>query len=328
MRLDLILLATFTIIVFPGIIFLVALALFTDYFVRKISARYQSRMGPTYVGPLGILQPLYDFLKLIRVKEIVASKYSMPRVAEICLLLGMAFIVASVIFLPISPFNVVCEFDVFIFFYLSSVMPVFMLILASLSMPGPYTNLGVSRLLSMITIAEPSYFISILVPIYLATRRSQQFLSITGTYRSIYVLYQNPAFLVILALVAIAYAMSVQVKAMYPPFNIPEAEQEIIAGFETEFSGPLLGLAKLLHYLDVNIALLAGVYVILGGPAPFSHTSIRGVIVLVLKYLALLFLVVTLKNIMGRFRIEQALTTIFRYSFIPAIIAAILAIII
>jgi NADH-quinone oxidoreductase subunit H len=317
--------ALFSVLISPGLLFLTALAFFTDYFVRKISARYQRRMGPSYVGPFGILQPLYDFIKLIRVKEVVVPRYGMFRVAEVCLLLGIGFIVSSIVFLPLSPFSVVSEFDVLIFFYLSSVMPILMLVLASLSMPGPYTNLGVSRLLSILTIAEPAYFASIVVPVYLASRHSQPFMSITGAYRGVHILYRDPLTIVVLILVVIAFIVSVQVKAMYPPFNIPEAEQEIIVGFLTEFSGPILALAKLLHYLDLNIALLAGVYVIFGGPAPFNHFSPGGAIMLIVKYVVLLFLVVTVKNIMGRYRVDQALVSIFKYSLIPAVLAALIS---
>jgi NADH-quinone oxidoreductase subunit H len=319
--------ALFSILVFPGTIFLVALAFFTQYLVRKLSARYQRRMGPSYVGPIGLLQPFYDFLKLLRAKEEVVNRFSMPRLAEFALIIGVSCIVSSVIFLPISLLNVATVFDVLIFFYLSSVMPLFAMVIASLSMPSPYTNIGVSRLLSLVTIAEPAYFASILVPVYLATRGDGLFMSISSTYVNFSRLYSNPITLAILALSIIGFTVSIQVKAMYPPFNIPEAEQEIIAGYETEFSGPLLALARLLHDLDLVIALVIGVYVLLGGPAPFNHLSPLGGLVLVLKYLILLLLVVTLKNIMGRYRIDQALVQVFKYGLIPPILAAILALV-
>jgi NADH-quinone oxidoreductase subunit H len=319
--------ALLSILVFPGTIFLVALAFFTQYLVRKLSARYQRRMGPSYVGPIGLLQPFYDFLKLLRAKEEVVNRFSMPRLAEFALLIGVSCIVSSVIFLPISLFNVATVFDVLIFFYLSSVMPLFAMVIASLSMPSPYTSIGVSRLLSLVTIAEPAYFVSILVPVYLATRSGGVFMSISSTYVNSSRLYSNPVALVITALSLVGFAVSIQVKAMYPPFNIPEAEQEIIAGYETEFSGPLLALARLLHDLDIVIALLAGVYILLGGPMPFNHLSPQGVVVLALKYLILLLLVTTLKNIMGRYRIDQALVQVFKYGLIPPIIAATLTLV-
>ena len=317
--------ATFSVLVFPGVLFIVALAFFTQYLVRKLSARYQRRMGPSYVGPFGVLQPLYDFLKLLRVKEITITRFSMPRAAEFALLLGIAFIVGSVVLLPLSPYHVMCEFDLLVFFYMTSVMPLLMLIIASLAMPSPYTHIGVSRLLSLVTIAEPTYFISLVLPVYLASRGKTPFMSIGAAYRGVVELWTHPATAVIMVLSLIAFIVSIQVKAMFPPFNIPEAEQEIIAGFETEFSGPLLALARLLHDLDLAIALIAGTYVLLGGPSPFNHLSIGGVLSLVVKYLVLLLVMVLVKNIMGRYRVDQGLTQIFKYGLLPALLAVILA---
>ncbi|MEM2024958.1 MAG: complex I subunit 1 family protein, partial [Desulfurococcaceae archaeon] len=299
--------AILSVTVFPGLLFLITLAFFTQYLVRKISARYQRRMGPSYVGPLGILQPLFDFIKLLRVKEIVRTKYSMIRTAEISLLAGIAFIAGSIILLPLSFYSVRSEFDLLIFFYMTSVMPLFMLTMASLAMPGPYTSIGISRMLSMATIGEPTYFASLVVPLYLATRARAPFMSISAGYVGIPSLWLNPITGFIMVLSLVAFVVSIQAKVMLPPFNIPEAEQELIAGFETEFSGPLLALARLLHDLDLVIAVLTGTYLLLGGPAPFRHLSLEGLLVLSAKYIALLLVAITVKNIMGRYRIEQAL---------------------
>lgn len=319
------LLILFTILVYPGFLFLVSLAFFTQYLVRKITARLQRRMGPTYVGPAGLLQPLMDFLKLLRAKEIIKTPYSMVHVAEFSLLMGLAFITASVVLLPLSLFRVSSSFDILIFFYMTSIMPLFMLVIASLSMPNPYTNIGVSRLLTISTIAEPAYFASVLIPVYIATKGQEPFLSIYTAYRNIPHVWIGPGFLAMMFSL-IAFVVGLQAKAMYPPFNIPEAEQEIIAGFETEFSGPILALSRLLHDMDLTIAILLGVYVLLGGPAPFRHLSIEGVAVIIAKYISLLLVVTLIKNVMGRYKIEQALQVLFKYGLIPALIATLSAI--
>lgn len=319
------------VLVFPGMLFLVALALFTQYLVRKLSARLQKRMGPSYVGPAGVMQPFYDFWKLLRAKEVVRTRFSMTKVAEFALLVGISSAVASVIFLPLNPWGIKSEFDILMFFYMASVVPLIALVIASLAMPSPYTALGVSRLLSLATICEPAFFASIVIPAYLATRSPHSkalFLSISEASPSVVNLWLNPLTALTLALCFISYIFSIQAKAMFPPYNIPEAEQEIIAGFETEFSGPLLALARLLHDLDLTVSILAGIYILLGGPYPFRHFSVQGAILLVVKYLAVLFVVTFIKNIMGRYRIEQALVQLFKYGLILAIVAAVLAAII
>lgn len=315
----------FSLLVFPGLLFLTALAFFTSYLVRKLSARMQRRMGPSYVGPAGLLQPVYDFFKLLRYKEIVKTRYSMVLAAEVSLLIGMAFLVSSVILLPLSPYNARGIYDFLVFFYMVSVMPVFMLIIASLSMPGPYTSTGVSRMLTILTISEPAFFASLLTPLYLATSNSTVFMSIGEASSRVATLWTNPLTAFIIALDLIASIVSVQAKAMLAPFNIPEAEQELIAGFETEFSGPLLALASLLHEVELAVSGLAIVYIFLGGPAPFPHLSIQGILVLILKYVAVVLIATFIRNIFGRFRIEQALISLLKYGLAPALISVILA---
>jgi len=313
-------------LVFPGLLFLTALALFTQYLVRKLSARFQGRMGPSYVGPLGSLQPFFDLLKLLRAKEVVKSRYGMVVAAELSLLTGIAFLSASTLTLPLSPYNVRSSFDLFVFFYAASVVPALALSLASLSMPGPYTSVGVSRLLSLLTISEPTYFISLLVPAYLATQSGGLLASIGEAAANSHALWRNPATAAASALCLVASLVSIQARAMMQPFNIPDAEQEVIAGYKTELSGPLLALATLIHDMEYAVSFLAVVYVILGGPAPFSSRTLEGAAAVAVKYLALVFAATLVKNSMGRYRIEQGLVQLFKYGLAPAVIAAALAI--
>jgi NADH-quinone oxidoreductase subunit H len=206
-------------------------------------------------------------------------------------------------------------------------MPLVAMVMASLAMPGPYTSIGVSRLLSIITIAEPAFFASIIIPVYLSTRSSGLLMSISG-YVNVYQAWERPLTALIMTLCFIAFIISLQAKAMYQPFNIPEAEQEIIAGFETEFSGPLLALVRLLHDVDLAVSILLGVYVFLAGPLPFRHLSVSGVLMLVVKYTTLTLVVTLVRSIMGRYRVEQALLQLFKYSLTPVIAAAILTLLV
>lgn len=324
MTIDQTMLLILSTIIFPGLFFTISLALFTQYMVRKISARYQNRMGPSYVGAFGVLQPFYDFWKLLRVKETVKTRFSMVKTAELFFLMGLAFSIGALVFLPLSPFRVCSEFDVLIFFYMASVIPFISTVMASMAMPGPYTSIGISRMLSIATIAEPAFFASIIIPVYLTTRGGDVlFMSLSG-YVNVPRTWLNPLYVVIMLLCFIAYIVSLQARVMYQPFNIPEAEQEIIAGFETEFSGPLLALFRLLHDVELAISLLLGVYIFLGGPLPFRHFSIGGVLLLIVKYVVLVIVITLVKNVMGRYRIDQALIQLFKYSLIPAIISSIL----
>uniref|UniRef100_A0A7C2G0H2 NADH-quinone oxidoreductase subunit H n=1 Tax=Thermosphaera aggregans TaxID=54254 RepID=A0A7C2G0H2_9CREN len=314
----------FASLVFPGLIFLTALSFLTQYIVRKLSARMQRRMGPKYVGPVGILQPVYDFLKLLRAKELVKTRYSMVRAAEISLLLGLSSLVASALLLPLNVFNIGSPYDFLVFFYMASIWPIIMIIVASLSMPGPYTSVGVSRLLSILTVSEPAFFTGLLVPVALASFDTKTPLMISTASSKVLGLWINPLTLPVMVLVTISLIVAIQSKLMLPPFNIPEAEQEIIAGYETEFSGPLLALAILLHDMDTVVSALAIVYLVLGGPAPFTHASVEGVLLLVVKYLVVITVATYVKNVFGRYRIDQALMALLKYGLMPAVVAGIL----
>jgi NADH-quinone oxidoreductase subunit H len=314
----------FATLIFPGFVFLVVLSFLTQYLIRKLSARMQRRMGPKYAGPVGILQPVYDFLKLLRAKELLKTRYSMVRAAEISLLLGSSSLIASTLLLPLNIYSIGSPYDFLIFFYMASIWPILMIIFASLSMPGPYTSVGVSRLLSILTVSEPAFFTGLLVPVALASSNTKAPLMISIASARVYELWVNPLTLPIMILVTISLIVAFQSKLMLPPFNVPEAEQEIIAGHETEFSGPLLALAILLHDMDTVVSALAIVYLVLGGPAPFSHSSIEGVLLLTLKYLLVIAVATYVKNVFGRYRIDQALVALLKYGLTPAILAGIL----
>lgn len=316
----------FTILVFPGLLFITALALFTQWWMRKTSAKMQRRIGPKYVGPTGILQPLMDLWKLIHIKELVRTKYSMPLLAELFGLSGIAAVITVLAMLPLSPIRFTAYQDFLVFAYFCCIWIPLAQIMMSLSMPGPYTSIGVSRLLSFITVSEPAFFSAILVPVALTSRYGLAYSIYTAAINS-WKLWVDPYTLPLMILVLIALIVNLQAKAMLQPFNIPEAEQEIIAGYETEFSGPILGLAQLLHDMDTALAAIIITYLVLGGPYPFSHLSIPGVVIVIAKYLAVITTVAIIKNVFGRFRIEQALYTVFKFSLVPALIAVTLTMI-
>lgn len=314
---------TLSILVFPGLVFATALALFSEWFIRKVVARMQNRMGPSYVGPFGILQPLADIMKLMIAKEEIVQRYSIQVVARIFASLGLGALIASLLLLPISPFRLISDFDFLIYFYLCCLIVPLSIIFIGLAAPNPFTETGVSRLLTMTLLVEPSYFTAFIIPIVLATQIYGEILpasySIYSTSIVAWRLWLNPLTAPAMILGLFAALVAMQAKFMIQPFNIPEAEQEIIAGFETELSGPILGLMRLLHDMDIAVTTLFIVYVFLGGPYPFKHLTVYGILTLVAKYVAILFIVTLMKAVFGRLRIDQALGILFKYSFIPAL---------
>jgi len=318
----------FSLLIFPGLIFTLSLGLFTEWYIRKFVARLQSRMGPSYVGPFGILQPLADLIKLLSVKEEIKQRLSSLRLAKAFAFLGIGAAVVSLLLLPISPYRLIAPYDFLIYIYLCCIWIPFSLIMMSLSMPNPFTSIGISRLLSIFVVSEPIHFTAMIIPVMLSTHLYGSYCeapySMICASRYGVWLWTNPALVVPMALALIAVLVTLQARAMFQPFNIPEAEQEIIAGFATEFSGPILAFNNLLHDIDIAITLVFIVYVFLGGPYPFPHLSVQGVLILIVKYLALLTLISIIKASFGRFRIEQGIKSLLKYGGVPVGIALIL----
>lgn len=319
----------FSILVFPGLLFIVSLGLFSEWFLRKIVARMQNRMGPSYVGPFGILQPLADLIKLVASKEEIRQKYSMLWLGKSFVLLGVGAIVASLLLLPLSPLRFTAPYDFIVYLYLCCVIVPMALVFVGLSTPNPYTGVGVSRLLSMMLICEPTYSTAVFVPVFLVSMTTcgdgfPEFSIILTAYNS-WKLWLNPVTATALLLSLVAAIVVIQARAFIQPFNIPDAEQEIIAGFETELSGPVLGFTRLLHNIELAASIIFVTYLFLGGPYPYTHTSVEGVLVLIAKYMLILFIISLFKGVFGRFRIEQGLRVLFKYGLTTVVTAVILA---
>jgi len=327
MELHTIALLALSLLVFPGLLFTGALALFSEWFIRKVEARMQNRMGPSYVGPFGILQPLADLLKLVAVKEEVVQRYSVSWAPKAMAMVGIGAAVTSLLFLPISPVRVSAPYDFVVYLYVCCLWVPVSIMVMGLSVPNPFTAAGVSRFLSIYAVCEPAYFAAVLIPVALATYlgHCDPPFSVLCTAQVSWRLWGNPLGAAAMALGLVGALVSLQAKEMAQPFNIPEAEQEIIAGFATEFSGPVLGLSNLLHDIDTAVSLIFVTYAYLGGPYPFPHLSLPGAAMLVVKYLALLTVMSIVASAFGRLRVEQGVEALLKYSALPALAGLVIA---
>ncbi len=321
-------LTLFAILVFPGLLFLSALAMFTEWYVRKLVARMQNRMGPAYVGPFGLLQPLADFIKLVFVKEEKRQRYASPSMAKLGLALGIGGMVSVMLMLPISPLRLAAPYDVIVLAYAYVVWATLGMIIAGLSFPNPFTVAGTSRYIAMALVVEPAWLAALFVPITLTTalmRGNGVPFSVLYTAENAWRLWLNPLYIIPMILSLVAIMVATQAKVMFKPFDIPEAEQELIAGPITEFSGPVLALYNFFHDLEITVCAIIITYIFLGGPYPFPHSSPIGVALLVIKYLAVVAVLTMIRSSMGRFRIEQGIATVVKYSLVPAVIGLVIA---
>ncbi len=302
-------------LVFPGFLFISLLSLLTQWFKRKITARMQHRMGPTYVGPVGLAQPLADFIKLAFVKELVIHKGFMWRLATFMVFLGISALTIITLFFPFSPYRLNSPFDVIILVYVL-IYPALALILIGFLSSNPFGVIGASRNITMVLVAEPTLAITLIALSGVLSEKLPYSIS-----EAMYTFSVDPADLIVMVPAVIALGVTIMTKSMLKPFEIPEAETELAGGFVAEVSGPLLAMVILLHDIELTVLSLITTFLILGGPYPFALWSPQGIAMVFVKYFAILFTIFTISASMGRVRIEQSVGIIIKLGFICSLIA-------
>lgn len=284
----------FVSLVFPGLAFTAAMAFLYEYIERKLRARIQRRIGPLYAGPGGVLQPFYDFLKLLLKEELPPENVDplyyrlAPVLAAVVPVYGMTFIPVYRVWLS-EQFPGDYVFTIFLFSF-----AVFATAAAGYAVYSPYTYLGVGRLVVQYSIYE-SFFALALALASLQTGA----LSFAGllSYQEAHgplALYQP------LGLAAAAVALLAKLEKT--PFDLPHAKQEIVAGWMTEYSGRGLALLNLSKEMSAvwGTALIAAVY--LGGPlGPME--GLLGPLWFLVKMLAAYLVLVFASSLAGRVRV-------------------------
>jgi NADH-quinone oxidoreductase subunit H len=252
--------------IFPGI---VAYMVWAE---RKAAARFQDRIGPNRVGPLGLLQPIADAIKLLTKEDIV------PRSADqwVHLLAPVLILVSAFLVLPVIPFGVglaaVNPPSGLLYLIAVSSISALGIFLAGWSSRNKYSLLGAMRAVAQLVSYEVPQVLS-LVPIVLWTGSLSMVAIFDKQVEYGWFLFSPPGMLgfVILTIANIA-------EVNRTPFDLPEAESEIIAGYHTEYSGMRFGLFFLAEYLGVFAVSCLGTAVFLGGgtlPYPFTGEPVN-----------------------------------------------------
>jgi NADH-quinone oxidoreductase subunit H len=254
--------------VFPGIVAYIVWA------ERKVAGRFQDRIGPNRVGPFGLLQPIADFLKLITKENTVPAAADRP----VHLLAPVILLVSAFLVLAVVPFGFGRLVDGRLTGFLPVDLPaglLYIVAVSSLSSLGvflagwssrnKYSLLGAMRGVAQLVSYEVPQVLAT-VPILLWTG-SLSLVAIMDRQAAsgIWNLFTPSGFLAF-GLLTISSIAEVN----RTPFDLPEAESEIIAGYHTEYSGMRFGLFFLAEYLSVfGISCLGTVLFLGGGSLPF-----------------------------------------------------------
>ena len=247
----------FRIAAFPGFGFAALLAAGTIFAERKLLAKLQLRVGPFYCGKFeGILQLMADGLKLISKEIIIPAKADKP-IFWTAPILFVATAAAFVSLIPVAPGWVVADLDVGLLavFAIIGFFPI-ITILSAWSANSKFPFIGGIRALHQMVSFEIPLILSLLGVVIL-----------TGTLNlsEIVESQSNYWFIVFLPIGAIVFFISVLAELERIPFDLPEAESEIVAGWLTEFSGMIYGLVQLGSYLKLYAFAALFVVLFLGG---------------------------------------------------------------
>ena len=313
---DALLLAVY-ILLFPGFLFLLAYAFFFEFLDRKIYARMQNRVGPPLV------QPFADFVKLLG-KEVIDPKGVDRNAFDVAPLLALAAVMTAFLYVPIVGISPLAfQGDLIVVLYLLTI-PTIVLFLLGWFSRNVYATIGGVRAVTQLFIYEVPFYLAMLAPALMAGTWSISGI-VAWQQRNLWFAVFQPIGLVV-------GIIGLQAKLERTPFDIPEAETEIVAGPTTELTGRRLALMKLATDvgLVVGSALVAALF--LGGPMlPWTFSPswlgwILGFLVFVAKTLAILLVLSGIKAATGRIRIDQLNDIGWKYLASAAIIQVLLAI--
>ena len=275
----------------------VALIVWLD---RRVWAFVQKRKGPNVVGPFGILQTLADALKYI-FKEIIipASSNKIIFVLAPIITLTLALIAWAVI--PFSNEMVLANINVgILYIFAISSLSVYGIIMGGWASNSKYPFLGAIRSAAQMVSYEVSIGI-IIVNVLLCVG--------SLNLNKIVLAQENIWFIFPLFPMFVVFFISALAETNRPPFDLPEAESELVAGYQTEYSGMMYAMFWLGEYANILLLCALGTILFLGGwlsPIDvYPFNIFPGAIWMIFKILGLFILFSLVKAIVPRYRFDQ-----------------------
>jgi NADH-quinone oxidoreductase subunit H len=267
---------------------------------RRVWAFVQKRQGPNVVGPFGLFQSLADALKYV-FKEIIIPSSSNKVIFILAPIVTMTLALISWAVIPFSATQVLADINVgILYLFAVSSLGVYGIIMGGWASNSKYPFLGAIRSAAQMV----SYEVSIGVIII-------NVLLCVGSLNldDIVIAQQNLWFVIPLFPMFVIFFISALAETNRPPFDLPEAEAELVAGYQTEYSGMMYAMFWLGEYANILLMCAMGAILFLGGwlsPIEiYPFTLVPGAVWLILKILLLFFLFALVKAIVPRYRYDQ-----------------------
>ncbi len=267
---------------------------------RRVWAFVQKRQGPNVVGPFGLLQSLADALKYI-FKEIIIPSTSNKVIFILAPIVTMTLALISWAVIPFSATMVLADINVgILYLFAVSSLGVYGIIMGGWASNSKYPFLGAIRSAAQMVSYEVSIGV-IIINVLLCVG--------SLNLNDIVEAQQNLWFIIPLFPMFVIFFISALAETNRPPFDLPEAEAELVAGYQTEYSGMMYAMFWLGEYANILLMCAMGAILFLGGwMSPieiYPFTLVPGAIWLILKILLLFILFALVKAIVPRYRYDQ-----------------------
>ena len=267
---------------------------------RRIWAFVQKRQGPNVVGPFGLLQSLADALKYI-FKEVIIPSSSNKVIFILDPIVTMTLALISWAVIPFSATQVLADINVgILYLFAVSSLGVYGIIMGGWASNSKYPFLGAIRSAAQMVSYEVSIGV-IIINVLLCVG--------SLNLNDIVMAQENLWFVIPLFPMFVIFFISALAETNRPPFDLPEAEAELVAGYQTEYSGMMYAMFWLGEYANILLMCAMGSILFLGGwlsPIElYPFNLIPGAIWLIIKILLLFILFALVKAIVPRYRYDQ-----------------------
>lgn len=280
--------------------------IFQLWFERKAAARFQDRIGPNRVGPWGLFQPIADALKMMTKEDTTPAKadkvaYNLAPIVGVFAVLSMWAVI------PFTQDWIGTDLNVGVL-YIAAVgsFSVLAILMAGWSSNNKYSLLGAFRGVAQLISYEVPLFLSLLVPVFLA--RSMGVNDIVEAQGNLwFVLFAPLAFII--------YIISAMAEVGRSPFDLLEAESEIVAGYHVEYSGMKFGFFQASEWLHAfTFGALASIMFFGGWQGPFVEKyHILGLVYFLVKTMFFYFITVWSRLTFPRVRIDQIMSLNWKF---------------
>ena len=287
----------FQLFVFPGVLFLFIFGLSAEYIDRKLCARLQNRVGPPW------FQPLADLIKLLAKAEVVPEEADVG-VFKLMPVLALSASITAFLYIPLSTHCALYSFngDVIVVLYLLTI-PTLAYFLGGWYSRSVYAMIGAVRSLNQLFAYEVPFFLAILASALLANTWSLSDMAVFYSAHPGYWLFNLLGFAVAL--------LSLLGKLEKVPFDIPEAETEIVAGVFTEYGARFLAFLRMSMNVEMVVAssLLAVVFM----PFGFGLGAAGGFILYLAKVFFIIALISLARTAVARLRLDQMINLCWKF---------------